>query len=240
VKAITLLLVLGLAACGDDELIPSIDAAGPDATPIDAQLADLGCLGDPAPTTAADPLSLGGEVRDEDTGAVLANVAVELFAFAGDTSLGTATTDAQGIYSITFATGGTAQDVYFRFTATGYPDHVLIPPFPAFANNPSIRIALVSDTLLAATETEHGFTVGGGEGLLLVSARDCAGDPLVPDATVAITPAPAGSVEIDGAIWAHGLAPGDGDVDVTNEGDAFRDRPTRLFGNEITRSFRFP
>ncbi len=204
--------LLALApACGDDgggdgDTSDHPDAASSiDASPVidatvgepDAMPADLSCLGNPAPTEAPATVTVSGSVfsiaiagQDPVEGAI-----VQLRRAANDRNLDSNAPDgtpADGSYSLTGRTRGTALDAYLRSTADGLVTTRVYPPLPIFLDVPMVPVPMfdpiVVNFLSPDQEAENG--------IVLILVLDCAGQP-VQGATVMSTPEPGGIVYTD-------------------------------------------
>ncbi len=229
------------AGCGGDDPV-AVDAAAPDATIIDATVPPDGppdrfaCLGDPLPTVAADPIDVGGETSEVGAGGAtpLAGVVVTLFS-AGDAVLGNDTSDAQGLYSVNLATGGTPLDGYLRATAAGYLDTYLYPPAPLAASTDAARAIMVTPGTFSLLANLAGVKPAKGAGNVLVIVLDCDDAPVQ---GAVVTASPAGTVRYnsgtfpsdtatstaaDGIAYILNVAPGTVTVDATVNGMSLRE-----------------
>ena len=193
------------AACGGDDDGASADAAPdanrqPDAAPhidaappTDARPADVSCVNDALPTEAPDPVTVDGNVFTIDMlePAPVQNAQVEAHAAADDPmdpALDMDNTDADGLFSITAATGGVPSDAYLYATKNGFLPTRLYPPLPVASDIPMAPIPLVTNDLLSTL----GLFTGGIDqdrlkGVMLLIVADCADQPAA-GATVSLSP----------------------------------------------------
>lgn len=199
--AVSSLAVL-LAACGDDDqsdgagqadAAARIDASGglpdaaagePDATP-----ADLSCLGNPAPTDAPNTVTLSGTVISIDIGGQtppVENAMVELRRAANDRILDDnrpGGTPADGSYSLTARTRGTALEAYVHASKTGLVTTRLYPPLPIFTDVPMVPVPMFDPLIVSFLSPDQE----PDKGIILMLVLDCSGQP-VQGATAMSTP----------------------------------------------------
>src|SRR5262245_52441060 len=142
-RTLPICLLVAVIGCGDDSQLaadaaspdsPTIDAPMADAAPPDAYNYDFSCISTPWPTTAPDPIDLGGGVFEPPTNGAVADVLVQVVARGNDSVLGANTSDSTGHYDLQIATGGVALDSYKKQTKSGYLDSYEFPPFALFRN----------------------------------------------------------------------------------------------------------
>ena len=181
-------LCLAATACGNDS--PSATDAGlsnevPDAQIVadaagetpDAAFAGgpaLSCLGDAAPSTAADSIELSGALFDTSTipVATLAGVTIELRRRGDDGLLDTAVTDDDGRYAFEISTGGVPVDAYFAVAADGFLPVRAFPPHP-FVASFEVPLAIATTAVVDAWYAQLGTARDDSSGALIVFARDC-------------------------------------------------------------------
>lgn len=117
----------------------------------------------------------------------LAGAAVEAHSVDGDALLGMATSDAQGMYSITLTTDGTAINGYLKGTSQGRIDNYLYPPKPLTADRMNATILLVNQQTLDLLGTLGGVSQDPAKGFIGVRIFD-ANNTGVAGATVTINP----------------------------------------------------
>jgi hypothetical protein len=141
---------------------------------------DLSCLGVPLPTTAPAMLNLGGTVLSQSqTGsAPVVGATVDMFQSGGGTSIATATTDANGLFTMTVPSGGAPLDAYFHVTASGFVDTYWYPPVPFFFDSTNAPVAMLTPTILGFLESFGGATQQAGNGLSALEVLDCTGHPI--------------------------------------------------------------
>jgi hypothetical protein len=196
------LVLTVLVACGDPPRPPLIDAAPTDAdAPIDTsplpdddeQRIDLSCLGDPAPTTAPDPLPIAGKVFaiDHYDAQPLANATVELRARPGDALLASTVSAADGAFAFAIASKGAPVDATLVVVAAGYRNVRGIPAEPFHATTPDALLAVATDDELARWYGDAGAaSYTPGAPTLITATIDCTGHAIA-GAPLAVAPAAA-------------------------------------------------
>jgi hypothetical protein len=233
-RPILVSLIVVVAACGGGD-----GGTGP--------TGEFDCLGDPLPTTAANPITVSGQVQ---AGAFspgpLDAALVTAFATGTAESLAVDTSDAGGAYSLTVATGGVPLNGYVRVQKGGYITTYGYPAVPLVAS--AIQNVLVPtsgeiDVLEFATDV----TQGAGNGFIGVVVVDCAGDP-IQGATVATTPAgtvrynnsastpspSATSTAADGVAYVFNVAAGNVLVSATGGGHVLRAHTVNARADAVT------
>jgi hypothetical protein len=173
------LAVITLVACGGGSNKPPIDSPP---KPIDSSI-DSG----PIPTT----ITITGVVNAVSASGTtaLSGVTVGAYSVTNETTpIITATSDAQGNYTLTFTTNGQALDGYLKATVASYMDTYLYPQDPLAANFTGATIAML-------TPGTFGF-VGGlctgnqmsANGTILAGVFDGSGAGIA-GASIASTPA---------------------------------------------------
>lgn len=157
------LTALVLAACGGKDN-PSSPATGP-----------YRCIGNALPTTAPASITLTGTISANVTSpAPLAGAAVVGFRTGSATKLDSATTDANGNFSLTLATGGTPVDGYVRVAKSGYIDTYGYPPAPLAASGSQSALVITTSERNLVTGA-LGVTQTAGNGFMAVVVADCDG-----------------------------------------------------------------
>lgn len=130
-KSLAFVLAVTLAACGSD----SKTSGGGDAS-IDTPTA-------PAMVTfSGNVSSKGGQSM------ALSGVTLGAYMEGASTPVATATSDAQGNFTMTIPTNGVALQGYVKATFSGYMDSYLYPPTPVAADQTGVTVFMVtSDTL---------------------------------------------------------------------------------------------
>jgi hypothetical protein len=213
---------LACAACGGSSTGGAPDAAKvadaaaadarPDAPAPDADLPDampqpeLACLGQPAPTTAPDPLVTTGKlfaIVDYQVHA-LGGVTVAVRRLSDDGVIASATTADDGSFSISFASGGHAPAAYY------YVDDGVHRPTYAYLEQPltgalDALLIVADDAELTRWYTDAGDTWDASARTVIAMVTDCA--PKVTAASVSAAPAPAHLAYYDPSaqLWKPGL-----------------------------------
>lgn len=179
-------LVLLAAACGSDKNNP-VDAhivvpdtkVFEDAPPkvfMDAPppTYDFTCFGKTAPTTALDPITVGGVTETFGTSGLtpLGGFTVETFATGGTTPLDTQTS---AMTTGTFTTGNIV--THARASLATYRTSYVYPPNPIVKNLTNTPVPVISDAAFAQINQVLTQT-DATNGLLLVTIADCALTPI--------------------------------------------------------------
>ena len=174
-----LLLVLALAGCS---------ASVPETMPGDT--ADAGSTGtDPTPGSNTPPppptggvpdtITIAGQAitQDQSSATPQPNVTIGIYANGNDsTPLATATTDAQGNYSMSVPTGGQAIDGYIKATGSGLVDTYVYPPTPMSSDTSTATASMIStDNYNALTGIESAST---SKGMIILDVLDANLQPL--------------------------------------------------------------
>jgi hypothetical protein len=196
--ALVTALVTPLAACGGDGGSPDAtpvqadaaiaDAAVPDATPTfdatppaDAHPPDLSCVNmEPPVGVVPDPLTIAGHTRSigASGSSPVVGAAVEVRKGSDDSVLATDTSIANGVYSVSVATGGAAVTGYIHVSADTYFPSNLFPPDAIQSNIASLTVPLFSTQLLPLLATFAGTELIAGDGVAILQIDDCAGDSM--------------------------------------------------------------
>ncbi len=189
----SIVLVLVLAACGGSGGSGAPDAsAGPDgAAVIDAALAIDAPLPIDAPVVVPMTIVISGKATTQELSGTspVAGLAVAAFRVGDDaTPLATATTDAQGNYSLSVTANGASLDAYLRATKAGFVDLYLYPRAALDANFTGANLDMLTMANLGFLHTLAGGGQQAGKGLIGLTVTDAAGAP-VAGATVSSTPA---------------------------------------------------
>ncbi len=148
------------------------------------------CVGAPLPTTAPAMVLLGGTTTTAGLSGQmpLATVSIELFEGTSTTPAKTATSDAQGLYSVMVATSGAPVDGYVHGTKATYIDSYLYPPAPIAADVSNAKLLLITAGTFNLLQTFASVTQTAGNGFMGIVVNDCNGMP-VTGATVSTVPA---------------------------------------------------
>jgi hypothetical protein len=215
-SALTFLTAISLAAaCGGDDDGASSDASpGRDdgggssdadgAPPTDARPADLTCVNDPLPTTADNPLTVGGMVFTIEAGsqAELEDVLVEAHLLGADPSaepLVDDTTGTDGLYDLTADSGGEPLDAFLyaqklvnppgnQDPDSAYFPSRLYPPAPVATSQSDVPIPVIPKSILPLLlQLAGNVEQDPDKGIILAIVVDCAGEPAA-GATVTTSP----------------------------------------------------
>lgn len=233
---------LAVAACGGSSSKggPANDAAGADGASSDGS----GTPGMLTLSGTAKEISANGQVA-------IAGVMLTAYNAADDSMLGTATSAADGTFSITVNAGSGGINGYLKATTPGtgqnaYKDSYLYPPVTLTANYTGVPVYVlkVATYTLANTLLGNGQTAQNGWIALLV--EDATGAP-VAGATVTSTPAgkinynannlPSGtatSTAADGIAYDTNIAPGDVMVMATKTGTTFTSHSIKVRPDVVT------
>ncbi|HEY5926063.1 MAG TPA: hypothetical protein VIV11_30465 [Kofleriaceae bacterium] len=176
--------LLALAACGEDHAKVDASIIIQDSPPIDSKvfmdappsMYDLSCLGANPPTTAADPITIGGTTQTLTmNGAMpLAMVAVDVFRSSSATAIASVTSDNAGAFMTgNIATGGTPVDGYVRGAKATFRTTYLYPPTVVATSLPGVPVILISNALFDALSAQIAPQDDANNGALLVLVTDC-------------------------------------------------------------------
>ena len=194
--------LLALAACGEDAAKPDaliiIDAAI-DAPPIDAPPDapnyDFTCLGNTAPTTAIDPVTLSGTVSEVVLNGGSPSVqnasGVTLEACTGNcngpNSLGTTTSAADGTFTTpALVTGSMPLDGYVIATKTGSQTTYIYPAAPLTMDTAGAPVLMLTSQVYNLIGFVPNITHTAGRAIVGTFVTDCANTP-IPDAVVTVS-----------------------------------------------------
>ena len=197
--SLSLSLGLGLVACtsgtaetpgGDGgSQVDGHGGGGLDAfVPQDSPPGPFGCLGQPVPTGAPDPVTLSGTAQTlSGTSAVPAS-GVAITALKGDGStLASATTDSSGAYSLSLPTGGHALDVHLSATKSGDRPTALYPATKLYMNTDAGLILIISQSDFDFVAQLSGENQSSSKAAIGMAVVDCEGNTLA-GATVTTNP----------------------------------------------------
>jgi hypothetical protein len=199
-----------------------------------------------APPSVPAMITISGTANDngQSTSTPLAGVTVSLLSVADDSMIATATSGADGTYSMAVTTNGHVVDAYVLATKSGYTDAASFPPAPFAVDEPK------ADSNLVTTGNFNllGFYTGqmAGKGIVVTEILD-ASSAAVTGATVASTPAatyrysdsngtPSSttSTNSDGAAFLINVAPGMVSVSATKSGSVFKTHSIKVRANTFT------
>lgn len=194
------LSLFGLAACGGDSGDSGGDDPGrPDAPRVIDALPEPNVDAPPAPATIA----ITGTATQRTAGgsAVEADVTIAAFRNSDEsTPIASATTDAQGNYTLTVDTGGVALQGYLKATKQGLKDTYLYPAAPIAADTVA-PINMVSPGTYDVLFTLTGETRAAQpelEGLIALIVVDGPTAAATPIAGAKVSSAPEGAYHYNG------------------------------------------
>lgn len=224
-----LYLFLVLAACGDNET-PAMTMA--DAPPAEQTIAITG---------TASQRSTSGAVPVE-------GATIQAFASSDETTpVATATTDANGSYTLTIDTHGVALVGYIKGTMTGMVDTYLYPPGPITADYSDAALNMLAPgTLDLLANTLCRANQDTAMGVIAAEVADAAKTP-VAGATFSSTPAaslycydsgnfpsPTATVtDTDGVGYMYNIT-GDVTVSASKDGSTFKSNTIKVRGGALT------
>jgi hypothetical protein len=228
-----LAFVLLVAACGSSS---TSNPASPDAAVFND-----------APPNVPAMITIAGTAYDngQSSATPLAGVAITLKSRADDSTLASATSDAQGKYSLSVTTGGHVVDAYILATKSGYTDAAAFPPAPFAAD------AAMADSNLITTNNFNllGLYTGqqASNGIVVAEVLDASSMP-VAGAKVSSSPAagsymysdstgkPAGmpSTNTDGTAFLINVAAGPVSISATKDGATFKTHSVTAKPNTFT------
>jgi hypothetical protein len=244
-----------LAACGGngggnvDALIIIPDApidARPIDAPPDALTYDFACVGNAAPATGPNPVTVAGGATDINLQTQMAEpvaaATVEAFRAGQAQPVATTTTNASGAWTVSLPNAAaTPVDGYVRASKTGHRTTYLYPPAPMAANIPNAPILLLSNTTFSIiVQFVAQTTQAPGNGSVGLAVVDCANMPIA-GATIAVTQNGAAvgnffdaSQLQAGASITFDVPPGKTDINVSYNGTTFRARSIDVFAGSTT------
>jgi hypothetical protein len=189
-----------------------------------------------APPVVPTTLTITGTAKENtQSGSVpFAGVSVSLFKTTDDTTaLATATSAADGTYTLTVQTDGHVIDGFLRGSKTGYIDNDSFPAGPFQGNTTGADVNLISTSNFSFLKLLGGGH--DGKGLIIVEILDASSAP-VAGATVSSNPAAGGykysdsngtptatmSTAADGAAFVFDLPPGTVQVSASKTGATFK------------------
>ena len=195
----SLILLAPLAACSGDPVgggpdagsdVTDGDAAAPDAAlPVEP---DLSCFNLPPPappTTAVNPIVLGGRLMAFTTTGPMPVAAADIALFRPGQPVVLARTQSgsNGAFSSgAIATNGLPVHTYVKAMKPGYRTAFFYPPAPFTTNTATLVVPTISDAAFAAVKTSLSAAQDDSKnGALLVAVADCDGQRL-PGATISV------------------------------------------------------
>jgi hypothetical protein len=259
-------LLVAALGCGDDTQpvgpdaaspdSPTIDAPMPDAAPPDAYTYDFSCISTPWPTTAPDPVGVGGGIHEQPGAIAVVNMTVDLLKLTDDSVLGTTTTSSTGRFNLSVATGGVAPVAYFKYTKTGFIDGYAFGPSAIFRNaqNGDLPTLTPADMTMYA-QASGVSSLDANKSVVAVEVHDCNGF-FAPGASITLNP-PGGTIvyfganhapdtsltqtTTDGKVAIFNATPSTNyDVTIVNQGHTYRTWPIKAFAGTFSWSVRLP
>ncbi len=237
-KILPIVIAASLAACSGSKSNPGGgDAPG---------TADAKVYLDAPPHVPA-MITLSGTAYEsgQTSSTPLAGVAIALKKRSDDSTIVSATSDAQGKYSLSVTTGGLVVDAYILATKSGYTDAAAFPALPFAADNDKADSNLVTTSNFGLLGLYTGQQ--SSKGIVVVEILDTSGMP-VAGAAVSSTPA-AGSylysdstgkpasgtaTNTDGTAFLVNVPPGNISINVTKSGASFNDHDVSAKANTFT------
>jgi len=231
--------VLLVAACGGSSSNPG---GGGDAS----NTADGRVFNDAPPNVPA-MITIAGTAKDNgaSSSTPLAGVTITLKNRADDSTLASATSDAQGAYSMSVATNGHVVDAYILATKSGYTDAAAFPAAPFAADD------AMADSNLVTTGNFNLLCLYSGQqssnGIVIAEILDASSMPV---AGAAVTSSPAAgsyqysdangrpgygpSTNTDGAAFLVNVPAGSVSINATKSGASFKSHSVTAKANTFT------
>ncbi len=234
----TVAIVLLVAACSSS----SSNKPGPDA----AKSPDARVFDDAPPNVPA-MITIAGTAFDsgQNSSTPLAGVAITLKNRADDSMLASATSDAQGKYSMSVSTGGHPVDAYILATMSGYTDAASFPAGPFTADNMKADSNLVTTSnfgllsLYTGQQSSNGIVVAEildassmAVAGAVVSSTPAAGSVLYSNSSG--MPASGASTNTDGTSFLVNVPPGPISISATKSGSSFKTHGVTAKANTFT------
>lgn len=248
----TLVLVsVVFLGCGDDG-----GGAGTDAAPtVDSSLLPIDAPAVDAPSAPAMITLTGRATARAITGTQpVADATIAAYRSSDEaTAVATTTTDAQGNFTLTVATGGTALEGFLKATKANHATTYLYTPEPIAADTANVPINMLTTgnygTLYTLTQVQEGANTG----VVAMVVTD-ANDMPVPGATITSTPAgtyryngngglpnaSASQTAADGTAYVMNAAPGPMTLDAAKAGSTFRANTVKVFPESLTTTLIIP
>lgn len=181
------LLMIGAVACGSDDKGGSTD---PDASTSDAP-EGIDASIDAAPAPAMIVITGTAVERTSNGTTPVADAMIAAFRTSDEaTPIATATTNAQGAFTMTISTNGLAVDGYLRATKTNLLDSYLYPPAPLVADTVA-PVNMISESTLNLINAFAQGNQQAGKGVIALVVVDGATAMAMPVAGAAVTSSPA-------------------------------------------------
>ena len=199
-------------------------------------------------------VKLSGTVKEIAALATTPHAGVTLTAYnaADDSVLGTATSAADGTFTLNAATGGAAIQGYLKATTPGgtgnsaYKDSYLYPPTALSADYAGIPVYILTVGTYGLANTVLGITQDPANGWLALVIEDAAAAPV---AGAVVTSTPAGQIaynvsgrpsmsgiatEADGIAYDTNVPPGQVTVSATKTGTTFASHAIKVRPDVVT------
>ncbi len=147
-----------------------------------------------APAMVPAMISIGGATTEQGLGGTSVVSGVTMAIYKGtdeNTPLATATSDAQGKFTLNVPTGGMQVDGFLKATKSGYVDNYLYPASPFIANETQADVNMLTPSNKDFLNNLAGGNQMAGKGMIGLQIRDASGQP-VAGATVSSMPASGG------------------------------------------------
>jgi hypothetical protein len=189
------------------------------------------CEGQALPTAAPSTITVSGTVTEFGASGV-AGARVDAFKTGAGSSIDSATTDAQGNFTLTVPTGGVPLDGFVKASKTGYIDTYAYPSAPLPANT-AITLTVVTPTEFSFLAAAAGVTPTAGKGSIAIRPVDCTA-AVVSGATVSTSPSSTPYSDGSGDFFEFNLAPGTVSVSASYQGHTFRSHPVVAVADAVT------
>jgi hypothetical protein len=148
----------------------------------------FGCLNQPLPTVASDPVTIAGTVGDPLSGEPAAGATVAGFLVGGSAAVFSVTTNSTGAFDHDQPTGGSPIDGFLQVTLSGFVDSFYYPPAPIAKDLVGEQLQLFTSDDVSNLGSIAMVTIDPSQAQLLVIAEDCTGSG-VSGATIMTEPA---------------------------------------------------
>lgn len=200
-----------------------------------------------APPSVPAMITIAGTAKDngQNSSMPLAGVAISLKSRADNSTLASATSDAQGKYTMTVQTGGHVVDAYILATKSGYTDAAAFPAKPFAADDMGADSNMVTtgnfNLLSVYTGQQSGKGIVIAEvldasdmpvGGVAVSCNPASGSVLYSDSNG--TPASGSSTNTDGTSFLVNIPPGSITLNATKSGATFKSHAITALANTFT------
>ena len=234
----TLPFVLLIAACSGSNSNP---AGGDAPTSIDGRVFN------DAPPNVPAMITIGGTAIDNgrNSSMPLAGVAIALKSRADDSTLASATSDAQGKYSMSVTTGGHVVDAYILATMSGYADAAAFPAAPFAADEAKADSNMITSSnfnllsLYTGQQASNGIVIAeilDASGMAVagaaVSSSPAAGSTMYSGSDG--TPASGSATMANGTAFLVNVPPGSVEITATKSGASFKSHTVTAKANTFT------